>query len=100
MQKIKQLQEETLLSQIVRKNRQDNHLSILYGSGEIPEKSFYKFFNTFGKDFGKFFDESRLKQLEKSPDHPIDLNFLEKVSEETLHRNQAKCPQARFIMND
>ena len=88
------------MSQIVRKNRQDNHLSILYGSGEIPEKSFYKFFNTFGKDFGKFFDESRLKQLEKSPDHPIDLNFLEKVSEETLHRNQAKCPQARFIMND
>lgn len=89
-----------MLSHIVRKDRQDNHLSVLYGSGEIPDKSFYRFYNTFGKDFGKFFDESRLKQLEKSPDHPIDLKFLDKVSEETLQRHQAKCPQARFIMND
>jgi len=100
VQKIKQLQEENLVSRVVRKEVRDNRLSILYGSGEIPDKSFYKFFNTFGKDFGKFFDDSRLKQLEKSPDHPIDMNFLEKVSEEALHRNQAKCPQARFIMND
>lgn len=56
VQKIRQLQEELLLQQVVRKKGQENHLSILYGSGEIPEKSFYKFFNTFGKDFGKFFD--------------------------------------------
>ena len=85
---------------MTEKKLHENQVSILYGSGEIPDKSFYKFFNTFGKDFGKAFDENRLKSLERSPDHPIDMSFLAMLPGTTLHKHQSKFPQARFIMND
>jgi hypothetical protein len=35
-------------------------VGLLFGSGEIPENSNYRFFNTFGKDFNKVFDVKRL----------------------------------------
>jgi hypothetical protein len=45
----------------VNKNiNSDHQIRILYGSGEQPVNSNYKYFNSFGKDFAGQFDERRL----------------------------------------
>ena len=71
---------------------------MLYGSGEQPRDSHYRFFNTFGKDFGGEFDQTRIKDME--PDYPIDMNFYQEMSDDLQYKNQEKCPQARFLFND
>ena len=79
---------------------QKNELSLLFGSGEQPNYSDYRFFNTFGKDFGGKFDWARLVALDANPDYPIDMKFMDNVSDETIWRNQEKFPQARYLFND
>ena len=58
------------------------------------------FFNTFGKDFGNQFDSQRLNYLNEIHDHPIDMKFLKKLSDDDLLSIQVKCPQARFMFED
>lgn len=83
-----------------RKRLGENELGLLFGVGEVPEKSDLEFYNTFGKDFGKSFDETRLRELRRRPDHPIDMQFIQKLPLETLQDHQGKCPAARFLFND
>lgn len=54
----------------------------MYGSGEQRYNSDYRFFNTFGKDFGGKFDLKRLEKLEKMPDYPIDMKYFGQLSDE------------------
>lgn len=104
----KYLQKQTQIQKI-RQIAEDNsskrrylphQRNILYGAGEQRDDSNYKFFNTFGKDFGGKFDISRLKRLDSCPDYPIDMKFFEKLSDDQQYFNQEKCPQARFLFND
>lgn len=59
---------------------------MLYGSGEQPITSDYKFFNSFGKEFAGKFDKKRLNFLNKNGDHPIDMNFMEKLNKDQIKR--------------
>jgi len=75
-------------------------LNLLYGSGEQPNNSDYRFYNSFGKDFGGKFNEARLTELDMNPDYPIDMKFMDSVSLDSIYKNQDKFPQARFLFND
>lgn len=77
----------------------DHGISILYGSGEQPSSSDYKFFNTFGNFAGKF-DQRRLEVLDKIADSPIDMRFMENLPHDVIMEIQSKCPQARYLLND
>ena len=54
----------------------------MYGSGEQRYNSDYRFFNTFGKDFGGKFDLRRLEKLDKIPDYPIDMKYFGQLSDD------------------
>jgi len=58
----------------------ENEIYLLYGSGEQSMKSNYKFFNSYGKDFHCEFDKNRLDLLNETPDDPIDMRFMDKLS--------------------
>ena len=77
----------------------DHGISILYGSGEQPSSSDYKFFNTFGNFAGKF-DQRRLEVLDKIADSPIDMRFMENLPHDVIMEIQSKCPKARYLLND
>ena len=62
-----------------RKRLRENELSLLYGVGEVPEKSDLEFYNTFCEDFGKLFDKTWLNELKKRPNHPIDMQFIQNL---------------------
>ena len=59
----------------------------LCGSGDQSLTSDYMFMNTFGKEFVWKFDENRIKILENTPDHPIDMRFMNQISKETINAN-------------
>ena len=94
--KVKQIAEENA----IKRRYHPHEVNILYGSGEQPASSNYKFFNTFGKDFAGTFNPARLEKLSQCPDDPIDMRFMEDLDLEQIQEIQAKCPQARFLMND
>ena len=99
IQKIKQTTEENAL----KVRHLETELNVLCGSGGSAQKSEYMFMNTFGKEFVGTFDQKRLTALDKVPDHPIDMKFMNELKDtapEIVHNNQSKCPQARFLMND
>lgn len=77
-----------------------NQINLLYGSGDQSVKSDYRFYNSYGKEFSGCFSKDRLKQLERNPDHPIDMRFMDELPMEIIYKLQHKCPQSRFIMND
>lgn len=77
-----------------------NQINLLYGSGDQSVKSDYRFYNSYGKEFSGCFSKDRLKQLERTPDHPIDMRFLDDMPMEAISKIQHKCPQSRFLMND
>jgi hypothetical protein len=70
----------------------EHEICLLYGSGPQSKRSDYKFYNTYGKDFSGTFKKKRLEILDQTPDSPIDMKFMESMSEETRHRAQPKCP--------
>ena len=56
IQKIRQISEENA----TKRRFKENDINLLFGSGEQPNDSDYRFYNSFGKDFGGKFDKSRL----------------------------------------
>ncbi len=90
---------KTLADRVVNNRLFSAHkMCILHGAGEKSVNYDFYFFNTFGKDFGGPFDETRLQGLK--PDFPIDMRYLSKLEPAALIDVQPKCPQARFLMNN
>jgi hypothetical protein len=96
IQKIRQISEENA----TKRRFKENDINLLFGSGEQPNDSDYRFYNSFGKDFGGKFESTRLIELDENPDYPIDMKFIDKIPREVVYRNQEKFPQARFLFND
>ena len=88
IQKIRQISDENA----TKRRFHQNDLNLLFGSGEQPNNSDYRFYNSFGKDFGGKFNEARLAELNENPDYPIDMKFMDQVSKDAIYKNQEKFP--------
>lgn len=83
IKRIKQTTEENAL----KMRHLQEELNVLCGSGCQAQRSDYMFLNTFGQEFVGTFDEKRIGTLDRSPDHPIDMKFMKKISAKTVEAN-------------
>ena len=85
---------------ITKKRLKQEEILMLYGSGDQPPDSDYKFFNTFGRDFAGKFGRERLDLLDQTPDSPIDMKFMDTLDPILRQKLQPKCPHSRFLLNN
>jgi hypothetical protein len=78
----------------------ENELSNLFGVGEKPDNHHYRYFNTFGKQFGGEFSRPRVEFHNKIQDFPIDMKFMEQIDTKVLMKHQSKFPSARFLFDN